>query len=75
MTSEELESKYVPIGLAGRVKVNVVGKINKGDKLVATHDGCARAFNVNKDTIDEIIGYALESDNETSKRRLKMKIV
>lgn len=74
MTSEELESKYVPIGLAGRVKVNVIGKINKGDKLVATYDGCARAFNTKKDTVDEIIGYALESDDRTDKRRLKMKI-
>ena len=74
MTSEELEANYVPIGLAGRVNVNVVGAIKKGDKLVATNNGCARAFDVNKDTLDSVIGYALEEDDKTEKRRLKMKI-
>lgn len=74
MSSDELEANFAPIGLAGRVKVNVVGKISKGDKLVATDNGCARAYNPETDDLDSIIGYAVESDNETAKRRLKMKI-
>ena len=66
--------KYVPIGLSGRVRVNVVGKVEKGDKLVATDDGCARVYRKGYDDIEDIIGYVLESDNLTTKRRLNMKI-
>ncbi len=74
MTPEELDKNFKPIGLAGRVKVNVVGKIEKGDKLVATDNGCARAYNPEKDSLDDIIGYAVIADDKTEKRQLKMKI-
>lgn len=73
MTSEELAKKYAPVGLAGRVNVNVIGAISKGDKLVATNGGCARAYK-STDSLEEVIGYAVEADNRTDKRRLKMKI-
>jgi len=74
MSPEELNKNYKPIGLAGRVKVNVVGKIEKGDKLVATDNGCARAYNSEKDSLDDVIGYAIIADDKTEKRQLKMKI-
>lgn len=74
MTPEELDKNFKPIGLAGRVKVNVVGKIEKGDKLVATDNGCARAYNPEKDSLDDVIGYAVIADDKTEKRQLKMKI-
>ena len=74
MTNEELHKNYTPIGLAGRVLVNVVGKSEKGAKLVATDNGCARIFDNKKDTLDQVIGFLLEEDNLTEKRKLKMKI-
>jgi len=75
MSSEELAANYKPVGLAGRVKVNVIGKSEKGAKLVATDDGCARMYDPKRDFSDMIIGYLLESDNLIEKRKLKMKIV
>ena len=74
LTPEEQAKRFVPIGLAGRVNVNVIGKVEKGDKLVATDDGCARVYHKGIDDVSDVIGYLLESDNRTDKRRLKMKI-
>ena len=31
------------VALKGRLQVNVIGAVNKGDRLVATDDGCAKA--------------------------------
>jgi hypothetical protein len=74
-TGEENAKKYKPIGMAGRVKVNVVGKVELGDKLIATDNGCARAYNKETDDIDLVIGYAVTVDNTTTeKRQIKMKI-
>jgi hypothetical protein len=41
MNDNLLKGNYV--GLTGRLPVRVVGAINKGDFIVATKDGCARA--------------------------------
>ena len=71
---EEQAKRFIPIGLAGRVNVNVIGHVQKGDKLVATDDGCARVYRQGIDDVSDIIGYLLESDDKVNKRRLKMKI-
>lgn len=71
--AEEIKN-YVPVALAGRVKVNVIGKCSKGDKLVPSHNGCVRVFNSETDSLENVIGYLIESDDLIIKRKLKMKI-
>lgn len=59
--------KFIPIGLAGRVKVKVIGQVKKGDSIVISHDipGVGISFNKNNfDYFSTIIGIALE--NKTS---------
>lgn len=52
----------VPVAVAGRVPVRVVGKVNKGDRLVSAGNGLARAATDN-DVISafNVIGRALAS--------------
>lgn len=52
----------VPVAVAGRVPVRVVGRVNKGDRLVSAGNGLARAATAN-DSISafNVIGRALES--------------
>lgn len=64
-TFEEFnKDKYVPVGLAGRVKVKCIGIIKKGDKLVISDiPGVARAFNPKLDNINNVFGMAVENKN------------
>lgn len=72
---EEYNSKkYIPVALAGRVKVNFIGKSSKGSKIVATNDGCSRLYDKAIDDIDDVFGYLVEDDDVICKRRLKIKI-
>lgn len=52
----------VPVAVAGRVPVRVVGKVNKGDRLVSAGNGLARAAS-SEDVISafNVIGRALET--------------
>ena len=45
------------VALKGRLQVNVIGQVNKGDRLVATDNGCAKASTSSAD----VFGIALES--------------
>lgn len=64
--------KYIPIGLAGRVKVKVVGRIEKGDKITASMiPGVGKRAGKN----DQSIGYALEDYDSNSIGYIKMKIM
>jgi hypothetical protein len=49
------------VALQGRVPVKVIGKVNKGDRLVAAGNGLARAANRSEVTSFNVIGRALES--------------
>jgi hypothetical protein len=51
------------IGLTGRLPVRIVGAINKGDFIVATKDGCARAGKAHE--IAHKMGVANESNPDT----------
>jgi hypothetical protein len=73
-TIEEANSDFIPVALSGRVRVNFVGKSEKGAKVVATDNGCARLYDSTKDCCDSVLGYLVESDDLTEKRRLKIKI-
>jgi hypothetical protein len=60
MMNSELEGGTY-IALKGRVPVKVVGAVNKGDKLVATDNGCAQVG-----AGYDVFAIALESSNETN---------
>lgn len=66
--------KYIPVGLVGRVHTKLMGTIRIGDYIVPSEiSGVGRAY-VDGDPINSIIGYAVESDNKTGIRRLKVKL-
>ena len=67
-------SNYIPISLAGRVHVNVIGKIKKGCKIVPSDiNGVGRMFK-DGDENDKVVGYVLQEDNLTSLRKVKIRV-
>lgn len=65
------DEHYSPVGLAGRVRVKVIGKIKKGDLIVSSHiNGVAMASQEYKP--GTVIGKALENydSNEVGKIRM-----
>ena len=50
---------HPPIAMAGRVPVNVIGFITKGDRLVSAGNGVARSANLDETTAFNVIGRAL----------------
>ena len=52
---------HPPIAMTGRVPVNVMGFITKGDRLVSAGNGVARSANLDETTAFNVIGRALES--------------
>lgn len=57
---------HPPIAMNGRVPVKVIGKVNKGDRLVSAGNGFARAALENEATHDNVLGRALNSKNDDS---------
>ena len=51
---------HPPIAMTGRVPVNVMGFIAKGDRLVSAGNGVARSANLDEVTAFNVIGRALE---------------
>ena len=52
---------HPPIAMSGRVPVNVIGFVSKGDRLVSAGNGLARAGNLDELSSFNVIGRALES--------------
>lgn len=52
---------HPPIALAGRVPVKVIGKVNKGDRLVSAGNGLARSALQGEITNWNVIGRSLEN--------------
>ena len=68
-------NKYIPIALSGRVHVNFIGKAEKGAKVVPSSEpGYGRLYNKEVDDPDTVIGYLVEDDDKTDKRKLKIRI-
>ena len=65
--------KYVPIGLAGRVKVKVLAPIKKGDKItISALPGVGKKAEYG----DQVVGYALEDyDDDLIVGMVNMKII
>lgn len=55
------DATHPAIAVNGRVPVRVIGRINKGDRLVAAGNGLARAGNRNEISSFNVIGRALET--------------
>jgi hypothetical protein len=55
------DETHPPIAVNGRVPVRVIGKINKGDRLVSAGNGLARAGRRDEITAFNVLGRALES--------------
>lgn len=68
--------KYIPIGLAGRCKVKVIGKVEKGDYIVPSKiSGIGKSYDEKIDNKENIVGFLVESDNREDTRLLKVKIM
>lgn len=67
------EENYLPIGLAGRVRVKVIGKVSKGDLLVSSGvEGYAMAST--KYIPGTVIGKALENKTSIGEGKVRMLI-
>jgi hypothetical protein len=53
------DSTHPPVAMTGRVPVNVIGYIKKGDRLVSAGNGIARAAQPGEATAFNVIGRAL----------------
>ena len=63
---EENSKHFVPIGLTGRVNVNVKGAVKVGDLIISAGNGIGKVDN--NASIQQVVGKALEpSDNEDIK--------
>jgi hypothetical protein len=51
--------------MTGRVPVNVIGIVHKGDRLVSAGNGMARAAQVGEPTAFNVIGRALKDKLDT----------
>jgi hypothetical protein len=60
------DATHPAVAMTGRVPVNVVGKINKGDRLVSAGNGFARAAQAGEATAFNVIGRALTGKTDTA---------
>jgi len=72
MMNSELEGGTY-VALKGRVPVKVVGSIRKGDRLVATNNGCAIHASFHQHT--DVFAIALESSDDTAVKLIEAVIL
>jgi hypothetical protein len=58
------DTTHPPVAISGRVQVKVIGKINKGDRLVSAGNGLARAAILNEITAFNTIGRSLQEKQD-----------
>ena len=59
------DATHPPVAMTGRVPVNVVGSIARGDRLVSAGNGLARAAQPGEATAFNVIGRALKDKLDT----------
>jgi hypothetical protein len=59
------DATHPPVAMTGRVPVNVVGSIARGDRLVSAGNGLARAAQTGEATAFNVIGRALRDKLDT----------
>ena len=55
------DATHPPVAMSGRVPVRVIGRVNKGDRLVSAGEGLARAATKAEVNNFNVIGRALET--------------
>lgn len=69
------KNDFIPIGLAGRVKVKFRGIAKKGMRVVPSDvAGVGRKYNPKIDSQDHIIGYIVENNFQEGIKKVKIKI-
>ena len=72
---ESNKDKYIPVALCGRVTTKVIGAVHKGDYIVPSDiPGVGKAAENNFTNINQIVGYAVESDDRTDIRKIKIRV-
>ena len=70
-TEEEItEKKKIPVGLIGKVHVNVVGPVKLGDRIALAKDGAGASVETNNLMDYQIIGKALESNDKAELKKV-----
>ena len=67
---------YFPVALAGRVMTRVTGPVRTGDIIIPSEfPGVGRAA-IDGDMFSywNIVGYAVEGDNRTDERKLRVRV-
>jgi hypothetical protein len=59
------DATHPPVAMTGRVPVNVIGQVLKGDRLVSAGNGLARAAQAGEATAFNVIGRALKDKLDT----------
>jgi len=72
MMNKDLEGGTY-IALKGRVPCKVIGSIKKGDRLVATNDGCAIAAGFHQ--YPDVFAMALESSKDTGEKIIEVMVL
>jgi hypothetical protein len=60
------DATHPPVAMTGRVPVNTVGTVRKGDRLVSAGNGLARAARAGEATAFNVIGRALKDKLDNS---------
>jgi len=61
------DATHPPVAMTGRVPVNVIGPVLKGDRLVSAGNGQARAAQAGEATAFNVIGRALKDKLDNGK--------
>ena len=71
-TKEELDKKEkMPIGLLGRVSINIIGEVAAGDFIICNGNGIGKAIKTScSQFTGSIVGRALESNNNRSIKKV-----
>ena len=70
------EKDFIPVSLAGRVRTWVIGPVHTGDLIVPSTTpgvGCAPQA-CTSPTQAQVVGYAVEGDDRTDLRRIRIRI-
>lgn len=68
--------RYIPVALAGRVRVRVMGPVHTGDLILPSEEpGVGRAAKPGDRAAPAVVvGYAVEGDDRTDIRRLRVRV-
>lgn len=70
--------KYIPVGLVGRCKVKIIGKVDKGNEIIPSDiPGVGKAYIDgidDKNLLKNSIGFAVESSSDDNVKLIRVKL-